>query len=84
MLEYGATDCDGNLERRQMYETELKLPKALRDIILVLLNDCRWDMNSMKNIEAIGYRHNGKYKKDGKETKKGILTISFLLLVKCS
>ncbi|SAM00626.1 hypothetical protein [Absidia glauca] len=62
-LEYGAAEdgatYDGAFGRKRMYEAELKLPKTLKDMMMMMCNDCDWDGSMMTKIEVVGYCHSG-------------------------
>lgn len=62
-LEYGGAEAgsryEGSYGKKKMYDGELKLPKTLRDMFIMMCKDIKWDPIKMKSIEIIGYLHSG-------------------------
>ncbi|KAI8077846.1 uncharacterized protein BX664DRAFT_343639 [Halteromyces radiatus] len=62
-LEYGGTETsaiyDSDLGKKRMHDEELKLPKTMRDMLLMIAEDIKWDSEKLKEIEIVGYAHSG-------------------------
>lgn len=63
-LEFGACEAasfyDGPTGKKYKYESRLKLPKTLKDMLFNLCQHVDWDTKITKEIEVIGYVQSGK------------------------
>ena len=64
-LEFGGAEVgelyEGRNGTKWLKESGLKLPKMMRDMFVGLCSDthCNWDMEKMREMETVGYVHDG-------------------------
>lgn len=64
LLEFacGETSCtyhDG-VDTKHVYESSLKVPKSLRDMLIDLCRSVDWNPTMVNKLEVVGYLHHGK------------------------
>lgn len=65
LLEFGACEAasfyDSTRGKKYSYESRLKIPKILKDMLFNLREHVDWDKKVTKEIEVVGYVQSGKY-----------------------
>ncbi|CAO3588657.1 unnamed protein product [Absidia cylindrospora] len=63
LLEFGAGETSSSyhdgLDAKHLYESKLKLPKTLRDMLMDLCLSVDWNPAIVRKLEVIGYLHHG-------------------------